>query len=138
MRISTARLEATSKGETTYHGNPCKRCGCTLKRVKQQDCVDCHHKRNLKYNHTPYARAARKKHKVIYRTNLKQAKVAWADQVKIAAIYEYARSLGYHVDHIIPLNSEVVCGLHVEHNLTVLPPQDNIKKSNRFDPWTFQ
>lgn len=69
---------------------------------------------------------------------MRQAKVSWADQSKIAAIYEQARELGYHVDHIVPLNSELVCGLHVEYNLTVLPPEDNIKKSNKFDPWTFQ
>ena len=69
---------------------------------------------------------------------MEQAKVSWADQDKIATIYEYVHSLGYHVDHIVPLNSKVVCGLHVEHNLTVLPPEDNIKKSNKFDPWTFK
>ena len=138
MRMSTARLEAISKGETTYHGNPCKHDGTTLKRVKQMDCLECHHKRNREYHKTPKGRAIKKVHKTAYRASVEQAKVSWADKDKTAAIYEYARSLGYHVDHIVPLNSEVVCGLHVEHNLTVLPPEDNIKKSNRFDPWAFQ
>ena len=138
MDIAKDRQEALSLGLNHYHGKPCKHDGTTIKRVKQMDCLECHHKRNREYNKTPNGRSIKKVHKIAYRASVEQAKVAWADQGKIATIYESARSLGYHVDHIVPLNSEVVCGLHVEHNLTVLQPKDNIKKSNRFDPWTFQ
>lgn len=53
---------------------------------------------------------------------------------EIRAIYA-ACPTGYHVDHIIPLNSELVCGLHVPQNLQYLPAKDNERKGNKFTPY---
>ena len=61
---------------------------------------------------------------------------SWADKEKIMEIYRLADELGYHVDHIVPIQSKFVCGLHCEHNLRPLPGDENRRKGNRFDPWT--
>jgi hypothetical protein len=74
------------------------------------------------------------------RAALLQATPSWADLDKIEAFYiEAARltketGVPHHVDHIVPLQSKWVCGLHCEFNLQILPGIENIRKSNKFWP----
>jgi hypothetical protein len=69
-----------------------------------------------------------------------QATPAWANQAKIAELYAEAQTMPgllgepCHVDHIVPLKSKIVCGLHCESNLQVLPGLANIIKGNRVWP----
>lgn len=37
----------------------------------------------------------------------------------------------HQVDHIVPLQSKIVCGLHVEHNLRVITATENARKKNK-------
>ncbi len=66
-----------------------------------------------------------------------QATPAWADLSAIEAIYARAQTLRdeagrtFHVDHIVPLLSPLVCGLHCEANLEPVPPKANLQKNNR-------
>ena len=58
----------------------------------------------------------------------------WADEQWIKDYYEGAIHLQLQVDHIVPINSPIVCGLHCEHNLQLLPADVNNEKGNRYWP----
>lgn len=70
----------------------------------------------------------------------RSATPAWANAERINEFYVAADFLGmvtgdwYHVDHIVPLQSDLVCGLHCEANLQVLSGFENRSKSNRYWP----
>lgn len=81
-------------------------------------------------------KARRRKHRV--------ATPPWltrAQKTEIRALYQAAITLTkttgeqYVVDHIVPLRSPDVCGLHVPWNLRVVTQVENLKKSNKLvDP----
>lgn len=57
----------------------------------------------------------------------------WADLESIKDFYR-KRPEGFHVDHMVPLKSELVCGLHCEANLQYLLAGKNCGKRNYYWP----
>jgi hypothetical protein len=66
-----------------------------------------------------------------------KATPSWADDdvtksiYRLARIYTDALGIRFTVDHIVPLNSKVVCGLHWHQNLQILEDSANRSKSNK-------
>src|SRR6266403_723341 len=63
----------------------------------------------------------------------------WANQDHIQGMYELCslfRKIGLNlqVDHIVPLKSSRVCGLHVENNLQLVHADSNASKGNHWWP----
>ena len=71
-----------------------------------------------------------------YRNQKTQAMPFWADESVIKGFYIEAKrrteetGIPHEVDHIVPLKSPVVCGLHVPANLQVTTKAYNRDKSN--------
>lgn len=100
-------------------------------------------KDRIKKNHREWQIANRDKEcakAARHRSAKMRACPLWADIKAIGFVYAEAQRISretgmpHHVDHIVPLQSKWVCGLHVESNLRVIPGADNMSKSNRHWP----
>ncbi len=102
-----------------------------------------HNKHKVNISCRDYKRNNKSK---IYALNAKRramkikATPSWLNQTQLDEIvefYEIAQMFKlytgqeYHVDHIVPLQGENVCGLHVPWNLQVIPAKENLSKSNK-------
>ena len=101
-------------------------------KLSRPETVKAEYQRN---KHQYFARAASR------RVTVKQATPVWADQNEIAEMFIIAGKLNsfftkpvVHVDHVVPLNSKLVCGLHTPANLQILSAKANLAKRNRHWP----
>lgn len=69
---------------------------------------------------------------------LRLATPKWASPAAMVAMYELRDAMTaatgelHHVDHIVPIQHPLVCGLNCEANLRVVTATANMRKSNRF------
>jgi 5-methylcytosine-specific restriction endonuclease McrA len=103
-----------------------------FRRLEQPEKVAAINKRYREEHPEVYteARAARRAAEL-------QATPRWVNRLAIQAMYAKAvfmsrqQGVPFEVDHIIPLQGEQVCGLHVACNLQILSRHENRSKSNR-------
>lgn len=104
----------------------CRECNSLNNKQWYSDNKEEYHQKYIDEHRSEYnARNAKRRAQRI------QATPAWANEEKIKEIYRTCPK-GCHVDHIYPLISDWVCGLHVESNLQHLSAEDNLRKGNKY------
>lgn len=58
-------------------------------------------------------------------------KFAFEEALLLCALRKEATGVKWNVDHIVPLNHKIACGLHVAANFQVVPASWNFRKGNR-------
>ncbi len=94
------------------------------------------HSRAYRERNTERVRAANRIYSSEYRASRirKMSIPAWSEVEKIKVVFEKAKEFGMEIDHIVPIKSDLVCGLHVWHNLQLLDMPLNRSKKNRYWP----
>lgn len=64
------------------------------------------------------------------RARVKRASVVWHDSKMVKTVYQKASDMQMEVDHIVPITSDFVCGLHSWDNLQLLDKELNQSKKN--------
>ena len=133
--IRTANLEQRLKQESEYRKNNREKIAETSTRwannnraATRKGSLQVYRRNKPRY----LAQGAK------YRAAKKQAVPLWFEKDEVELLYKCAASqrktgLDVHVDHIIPLQSSVVCGLHCMSNLQILSSIENRQKGNRFN-----
>lgn len=71
---------------------------------------------------------------------VRRATPVWADLNAIERMYSAARTktletgIAHTVDHVIPLQGAIVCGLHIHQNMCVTTGAENFRKYNKWEP----
>lgn len=100
-------------------------------RANPDKCSESNRRHRQKY---PEKGAAQRR---VYEARKQRAVPLWFEKAKVAKVYAKARELSrwwgldLEVDHVVPLHSDIVCGLHCFANLQILEAGLNASKGNR-------
>lgn len=114
-----------------------KRVKRTAEQIKSSKVAALH-----KFRQKPEYKAAHAARQAERRARKLNATPKWLNAKQLDHIkfyYACAKFFGaqfaqaMHVDHIIPLNSDTVCGLHVPWNLQLMVAEANCRKGNKYE-----
>jgi hypothetical protein len=129
LSIKDASLFSEASSSFDLLASTCKECDSISRHVRytlnKKECNDSSKKHYYANKHLYVAKKAK------YKASKLMATPKWANQIAIKEIYKNCPE-GYHVDHIVPLQHPLVCGLHCEFNLQHLTAHDNLSKGNKF------
>jgi hypothetical protein len=92
-----------------------------------------------RYSEDPSYRKQRLVQFYIREERTRTATPNWVKKSDLLPFYEESQRLTeqtgilHHVDHIIPIKHDLVCGLNCPSNLQIITAEENLRKSNKFE-----
>lgn len=114
------------------HTGSTKSCGCLKVLASKRNVVKMHDANRT--HGLSRSSQYRSSHCAKRRATKLQRTPPWSDYSVIQEFYKECPE-GYTVDHVLPLQGTLICGLHVVNNLQYLTSKENSKKGNRFTPY---
>lgn len=120
-----------------FTGVSCPSGHVSERRASDRKCIECARSKSLikmkewRERNPERARATNRVVQAKRKAALLQRIPPWADLEKIAEFYRQCPE-GHHVDHIVPLQGDEVCGFHVSENLQYLTASENLRKQNKW------
>lgn len=133
-RVGKPQTEASKRGKLKYYEK--NRDAVIARALARPEEDKRRYRKTWKLNNP----LSKNMHRNAWRRRQKDACPSWLskdDRQRINDIYMQAQLTSqttgrrYVVDHIIPITSNVVCGLHVPWNLRVITNEENAKKWNK-------
>lgn len=142
LGVRTCSTCKEEKPLSQYHMRNRKRKDGSVYKAPYSVCKTCRRTQFRHYDNTPNGKYRKKRSKSLRNNRNKHATPKWLtkeQKQQIVDTYELMRDCrtitgeDYHVDHIVPIKGDNICGLHVPWNLQVLPADVNLSKSNNHD-----
>lgn len=109
-----------------------KSCGCAYKKAGEARVKPAEHHRFVANLNNKRRRAARVN--AVRPFDAELFKLVEAEAYSLSALRSASTGIKHNVDHVVPLRSKLVCGLHNEFNFQVITADANNRKGNRYWP----
>lgn len=135
LRLDTEAIEAVLNDFFSKHEDGWRHARCDIEIAAYKEAKKNHWAAGLTKSERAEIQGRRNATKV----NATPKWLTHDDLSQIASIYSEAAKktastgVPHEVDHIVPLRSKVVCGLHAPWNLQILTASKNRSKSNYFE-----
>lgn len=137
-KLKEKRLESYAKNPETYRERQRvytkKNKGAVMARQALWREKNREHQINYAMDYKRKNRSKARKIESDRRARKLQAIPLWYEENLISIVYKKGKELGLEVDHIVPLGSSLVCGLHCWDNLQLLDKSLNSRKNNNYWP----
>ena len=127
--LPKSRKEAVKVGSSYYfNGNPCVHGHVSRRFTRTWECYECKKERTKNSGKKRY-----KRHMAKFGKGYEHSTPPWVSQKDVYTAWNKCPK-GYHVDHIVPRDHVLVCGLNSPENMEFVEPGWNFMKGSRFWP----